>query len=247
MSEQYKIPKNLINPFKVLTYQILAYGEEFGYMTTYIDSYGENNIAYEVFKAGSDNYNNRKIIKIPQSISDFFEDICGELPDIYGEYDYDNSDGYTISFIVDAENKKLRVNFTEYYKEESPEGAQYSYDEILERFPQFDELIDGIKHIGKVVVITYDGGGDSGWIDQTYSSQDDDISETLTGNLYENFEEILYSMLSSNFGSWGDNEGSRGKIIIDTQKKEIYFDHINYYQESNTKESVRVYDLTSSE
>lgn len=240
MATEYPIPSNLIKPFKILCYQILAYGEDEGHMDVYVDSEGSTNIEYENLYAGPRNVHR---IDTTQEIDNFFSDICDDLT---GEYLYRSEDsGGRIVFQINAEQKKIVVDVYEFYKKSYDEGANYTYDEILARFDQYDELIDKIKSLGKIVKVYYNGGGDSGWIDGEFTG--DNSNERFEGQMDQEFEEMLYGLLSSNFGSWGDNDGSSGYFEINTETKNIEIYHTSYEEDSRLFESVRTYDLTKSE
>jgi hypothetical protein len=89
--------------------------------------------------------------------------------------------------------------------------------------------------MGNILKTDYSGGGDSGWIDgDIYNIDDASISETLNNEL----EELYYRILSRNFGSWGDNEGGHGSIILDLQKNQISVNHTEYYEDSDLESNV---------
>lgn len=240
MATEYPIPSDLIKPFKILCYQILAYGEDEGHMDVYIDPDGSHDISYTNLYAGR---RNAHMIYTDEKIDKFFGDVCDELMDKYLNR-YEDSGGRVV-FQINAEQKKIVVDVYEFYKKEYDEGAYYTYNEILARFDEYDQLIDRLKNLGKSVRINYNGGGDSGWIDNEYDT--DNGIEGFTDNLDQSFQEVLYGLLSSNFGSWGDNDGSQGHFIINTEKKDINIYHTNFEEDSRLYESVRTYDLTKSE
>lgn len=241
MATEYPIPSNLIKPFKILCYQILVYGESEGSMDVYIDPDGSHDISYTNLYTGR---GNSHMITTDEKIDKFFGDVCDELMNTYLNR-YEDSGG-RIVFQVNAEQKKLVIDVYEFYKKEYDEGAHYTHDEILARFDQYDQLIEKIKSLGKIVKVYYNGGGDSGWIEGEYRSNDD-VYERFEGQQDQEFEEMLYALLSSNFGSWGDNDGSTGYFEINTETKDIEIYHTSYEETSRLFESVRTYDLTKSE
>jgi hypothetical protein len=240
MTKEYPIPSDLIKPFKILCYQILAYGEDEGRMDVYIDSDGSNDIGYTLLKSGS---RDSHVINTGEKIDNFFQEICDDLIEEYLNR-YEDKGGRII-FDVNAEQKKLVINVYEFFSKEYDEGAHYTYDEILARFDEYDEIIDRLKNLGKFIKLYYSGSGDSGWIDGEYVG--DNGTEGFTHPLDNSFEEMLYSLLSSNFGSWGDNDGSKGHFIINTETKDIEIYHTSFEEDAKFYESVRTYDLTKSE
>lgn len=242
MSQVKGIPSDLIKPFKILIHRILAYGEDEATLDVYVDSEGGNDIEYQHFQAGT--YNSRHRLDSDEKIDKFLGKICDDVTQ--GQYSSD--EGNRVVFQIHALNKTMIVDVHEFYREETDDSTHYTYEEMLSRFDNYDELIDSIKDMGKYVEVSYDGGGDSGWINSTYtSSRDRDISRDFANEIDQQFQDVIYDLLSSNFGAWGDNDGSQGTIRINTETKEIEIFHTEFSQDSRLYESVITYDLTKPE
>ena len=116
------------------------------------------------------------------------------------------------------------TDFTQYGTEDS--GIYYDRDEdgesVSQYFEEFDKFLDkeGIDSLE----ITYDGGGDSGQVHDSYSSR------KKSGTITREIENICYQLLED-FGGWEINEGSQGTI-------EVTRNHIEVMHEWNTNDDV---------
>jgi hypothetical protein len=162
----------------------------------------------------------------------YFESIVNQYADeLYdeGPGSVDNAGDY---FYVDgdiypSENKIVfnQVRFTSYGTEDS--GNFYNFedheglgDSIEDYFIEVRKFLDEKKITS--VTVSYEGGGDSGYIESTYES------EKGTGDLPAGIENICYNLLEE-YGGWEINEGSQGTIVF--TKDEIEVNH-----EWNTEE-----------
>ena len=130
----------------------------------------------------------------------------------------------TINIIYDAEtmtiNFQVDVEFMETHEHnneqtfdrissiERSEWSTYKYLKLLGD----QEFIDDIKNkYGDEIMVEYDGGGDSGYI------QDNDIPEVL--------ENITYEILDVYYSGWEINEGSTGNIVYDFKNEMVTINH----------------------
>lgn len=142
----------------------------------------------------------------------------------------------------------LVVNYGVYV--EDPYNSKFTFDELKVRTTNWgseykelkklgdEDLINKYKEeYGGWIILTYDGSGDSGQINDDYESE----KESSTG-VNSDIESIAYEALDVNYSGWENNEGSRGEIIIDFDSKTIVVKHIYYGIEDNT-EHLRTYKL----
>jgi len=129
------------------------------------------------------------------------------------------------SFQLSVSNTSLIIILTSYGTEDS--GNFYNFedheglgDSIEDYFIEAREFLDEIKATSATV--SYEGGGDSGYINSTYES------EKGSGDVPATIEDICYSLLEE-YGGWEINEGSQGTIVF--TKDEIEVNH-----EWNTEE-----------
>jgi len=155
----------------------------------------------------------------------YFESIVKEYVDeLYdeGPGSVDSSSDYFLveGNIYPSENKIVfnEVRFTEYGTEDS--GNFYYFEDCEEGDTIYDNFIEVRKFLDEIkatsVTITYNGGGDSGYIEGTYES------EKGTGDVPAGIEDLCYQLLEE-FGGWEINEGSQGTIVF--TKDEIEVNH----------------------
>lgn len=76
-----------------------------------------------------------------------------------------------------------------------------------------------------VIAVEYNGGGDSGWIEDLFSN-----GMQVPGT----FEDWGYLQLSINFGGWEMDEGSNGAFLINFKDGTIDIEHYDNYETSDT-------------
>lgn len=141
---------------------------------------------------------------------------------------FEDDNGYFLSpFDEYSEETSGRITFTINFKEKiisfSTDINYYTTEEseiegmvkvLFYRKPQaYDEFIEIYQNTTpeyRKLTFTFDGGGDSGYVEDQGENEDGDSVE-LTSPI----EDICYEILSKNFGGWEENEGSTGRIVFD--------------------------------
>jgi hypothetical protein len=213
--------------------------KKFEYMMRYFKSLdcGELEMRLEIDEEDIQEYHlmckDRNINELPSNLDVIFYEIC----ELYSRTLYNSGPGnsyndtnsyFYVNIVIDTKNDSLifkDIDFTEYATEDS--GLEYHFDETEEGEPMYDRFIKIREFLSKEnltqITVTYNGGGDNGYIEDGY--------ETIDGKLYsvpEFLEDISYELLED-FGGWEINEGSQGKITISANS--IYIEH-----EWNTEE-----------
>lgn len=128
--------------------------------------------------------------------------------------------------------------------EESHEHM-YTFDELKnqptgqwgQRYEELKKLgdstfIEKMKNdYGNTLEITYDGGGDSGQIN------DEGYTKTSTVNINSDIEYIGYEIIDIRYSGWENNEGGDGRIVFDFENQLVNIYH-NYYVEHSEPEHV---------
>jgi hypothetical protein len=206
--------------------------KKFKMLMAYMKGFKKESITFEMQISGT----HFEAIDIPNvNMTSNFESYLESILEQYTDELYDEGPGSVNSssdyFFVDgeiypSENKIVfnEVRFTTYgtedtgyqlYIEDHEEGeSNYEY------FLKAREFLDEIKATS--ATISYNGGGDSGYIEGTYES------EKGSGDVPATIEDICYSLLEE-YGGWEINEGSQGTIVF--TKDEIEVNH-----EWNTEE-----------
>ena len=108
----------------------------------------------------------------------------------YNYYDIGDTETDTRSLEEEEENESLREVF-----------------DVLEDDPDIED---------RILTIDYSGGGDSGYLEDSFNSGDS-VPAVVS--------DFCYNMLENRFGGWEINEGSQGNFEIDLDKKEITLNH----------------------
>jgi hypothetical protein len=165
----------------------------------------------------------------------YFESIVNQYADeLYdeGPGSVDNAGDY---FYVDgdiypSENKIVfnKVRFTEYGTEDS--GTSYHFDDYEEDDTIYDNFIEVRKFLDEKKItsatVSYEGGGDSGYIGFTYES------EKGTGDVPAGIEDLCYSLLEE-YGGWEINEGSQGTIVFTRDEIDVNHEWNTEVDETN--------------
>ncbi len=187
----------------------------------YIKSYGSDTAYTNLYYYGGsvDYYDNQirsgtgKIIKSYPSI----DKVVGELIDQINlddvEFESENDSNHVeIEFF--SSEKKIVITVYETVYDTEPASTSGSISEL-----ENDDLND-LKEKGVMLVeVSYNGGGDSGFIDE---NMEVDSKETV--KVSAGIENICYNILQE-FGGWEINEGSQGRITFDFQSDEYSVNH----------------------
>ena len=192
-------------------------------------------------------YNNRDVSSelnfLPGSIGELFEEIKENFDtgNFYNEY-YDNENG-NLFFILNAEKKEIIVNY-DYYDMITEESN------IEKNFSDFSNVTAGwrgeeravktltnqnvvnelIKQYSNFCKLRYDGGGDSGWIEDEIETENGITkikkeTDADVDGIEANLETISYDLLELYYGGWEINEGSSGSINYNFQEQKVTMTH----------------------
>jgi len=78
------------------------------------------------------------------------------------------------------------------------------------------ELEQAMKESGiQTIVVSYNGSGDSGYIENATQNEDDPNSEIGPESpLWSRIEDAMFATLTYNYPGWEINEGSKGTIVF---------------------------------
>jgi hypothetical protein len=121
-----------------------------------------------------------------------------------------------------------KFNYTYYGVEES--GTSYDISDYSEGDSMYNNFIDVDKILKELnineMIVGYDGGGDSGYINSDYRTEDG-----KTGDTPAVIEDICYDLLED-YGGWEINEGSSGTFIF--TKNTIDHEHLWRTEENDS-------------
>jgi len=183
----------------------------------------EKTIEYQDFSC-----KNRNIKELPSTVQEIFDEVCElYIDELYrlgpGSASRDVSSYFYVDIVIDTKNETLifkDIDFTEYGTEST--GTYYEFENEQKGGIMYDNFIKIREFLSKEKVkqieLTYNGGGDSGYIDNTYTTD-----KGKTGVVPEFLEDIAYYLLKE-FGGWEINEGSQGNIFINKDAIEVQHD-----------------------
>jgi hypothetical protein len=169
----------------------------------------EGNIEYVTF------YCNGIEKSIPQNMIDLLTDVIEDsAKELYDEARYYFDDGMSSwsNFDVYFDKTIMKIggiDVVTYGTEDT--GSYYEFGDQEEGDTMYDQFIEIQKFLDEInsngVRIDYSGGGDSGYLEDQYESQNG------SGDVPAGIEDICYQLLGE-FSGWEINEGSQGNITL---------------------------------
>ena len=219
-----------LTPEELKTLQVFAY---------YCRSYGADRVFTTIYLSAcsrdwqDDNWSSNQIRKSIESY-DKIDELIEKLVDDESITDeFNECDGsQRIEVEIDCKERILSIHAYETVYGSEPHGNEYTLEDIESEFGEetlkaVEELFELIN--GREGRVDFSGGGDDGYIEDylMIDNEQFDIPKLI--------EDMLYSMINSNYGGWENNEGAQGSWLFDSSEKTILFD-FNY----NTEEEVSV-------
>jgi hypothetical protein len=187
--------------------------EEISYRENYFPTHFENNYTAEIPDG---------LVPILKRIIDYFDDadLYSNLPD-GSDIDYQR-------FEITIDGVKREISLTHiysYFSEGDSTGIEY--DDMIEEWEEKGVFNDTEIPEDGYLVLKYNGGGDSGYIESDFENGERSPDEV---------EEWCYQQLQDNFGGWEINEGSQGEFQFDFNEKTVILQHTynTMVDESNT-------------
>ena len=219
-----------LTPEELKTLQVFAY---------YCRSNGADDVYTTVYLSAcsrdwqDDNWYSRQVSRSIESY-DKIDDLIEKLVDDDSIINHFNEcDGsQRIEVEIDCKERILSIHAYETVYGSEPHGSRYDLEDIESEFGEetlkaVEELFELIN--GREGRVDFSGGGDDGYIEDfmVIDGNQEDLPKLI--------EDMLYSMISSNYAGWENNEGAQGSWLFDSSEKTILFD-FNY----NTEEEVSV-------
>jgi hypothetical protein len=143
--------------------------------------------------------------------------------------DVDMLNYQSINVNIDCKDKIISVNhFYSYYGRGDGNTITWDEENDKELIDRFESLIENMPNDGQLT-ITYNGGGDSGYLEGDFIETGDGVPTEI--------EDWCYNELSVNFGGWEINEGSDGQFTFDFKNHTIHLDH-TFNTEENESETL---------
>ena len=139
---------------------------------------------------------------------------------VFDSPDMDSMSYQNIDIEIDCTRKELTVTHNySYYDRGDANSVEYDSDEDKARFDKWmeEDLQDVEVPSDGILTVSYNGGGDSGYIESSFDETSDAIPSSI--------EDWMYSQLESHFGGWEINEGSDGRFIFNFNNSTVDLDH----------------------
>ncbi len=169
---------------------------------------------------------------LPGSIEEVFETIRDNFDtgNFYNDY-YDTENG-TINFTIYANRNEIDVMYDYYVVNTEDSQIEKNFSDFSDVRPGWrgddrevkklsdPAIVEELKSVyGYSCRCSYDGSGDSGWI------QDMVDSSKGSKGLNEQLEYICYDLLELYYGGWEINEGSNGSIDFNFDDQTVELNH----------------------
>ena len=143
--------------------------------------------------------------------------------------DTDDISHQRIEININGEDKEITVRHElYYYSRDDGHMVEYDSEEDIERFNRWiDEDLEDVEVPDDgILKITYNGGGDSGYLESSFEPTGDAVPASI--------ENWCYSELESHFGGWEINEGSDGFFIFNFNDSTVTLEHTYNTEENQT-------------
>ena len=140
--------------------------------------------------------------------------------DIFNSPDIDTMSYQRISIEIDCSRKELTViHDYSYYSRDDGHSIGYDSAEDKVRFNKWmeEDMQDVEVPSDGILTLSYNGGGDSGYIESSFNETSDAVPDSI--------ENWCYKELEDHFGGWEINEGSDGRFIFDFNNSTVNLDH----------------------
>jgi hypothetical protein len=121
---------------------------------------------------------------------------------------------------------KKEISLTHMYSYQTEGGSEgVEYDDMIEEWEEKGVFDDIEIPEDNYLVLKYNGGGDSGYIESNFENGEPVPTEV---------ENWCYQQLEENFGGWEINEGSQGEFQFDFNEKTVILSHAYNVEESRS-------------
>jgi hypothetical protein len=209
-----ELTEKQIKTLELFSYYARGYGEDIVYRE------------YEIYDCKLDLYNNKwysnesnsgleSFDKIDQTCSEIIDSLESTIFDSFTDCELNLG---TLRFTIDCKRKNLQLELSEQIMITYDSSSYIEFGN--ETF--FNEMIQIANDKDfKTAKIDFNGGGDSGYIENQVYFSGDDSSENMTLDDFEGLEHYIYTWLNGEFGGWEINEGSQGDFTFDFEDKGI--------------------------
>ena len=199
------------------------------------EEFDYDNVDWDYITHFSNNYN----ADIPSGLIPILQKIMKYCDDnnLIKEPDYDDMNYQRLEYDIDVDSKK--ISFTRWWSFYTRgEGSSVTWEdeqgkELFEHWEESGVLEDLTIPDDGILKVTYNGSGDSGYLESSFNETGDGVPAAI--------EDWCYRELSDNYSGWEINEGSDGEFIFNFHDMTVELIHTEniednasdtYYEES---------------
>jgi hypothetical protein len=194
-----------------------------------------DNVDWDYITHFTNNYN----ADIPSGLIPILQKIMKYCDDnnLIREPDNDDTNYQRLEYDIDVDSKK--ISFTRWWSFYTRgEGSSVTWEDeqgksLFEHWEESGILEDLTIPDDGILIVTYNGSGDSGYLESSFNETGDGVPAAI--------EDWCYRELSDNYSGWEINEGSDGQFIFNFHDMTIELVHTEniednasdtYYEES---------------
>jgi len=199
------------------------------------EEFDYDNVDWDYVTHFTNNYN----ADIPSGLIPILQKIMKYCDDnnLIREPDNDDTNYQRLEYDIDVDSKK--ISFTRWWSFYTRgEGSSVTWEdeqgkELFEEWEESGVLEDLTIPDDGILIVTYNGSGDSGYLESSFNETGDGVPAAI--------EDWCYRELSDNYSGWEINEGSDGQFIFNFHDMTIELVHTEniednasdtYYEES---------------
>jgi len=210
---------------RILSRYLRSQGMKYGLIEFEVD-YGDN---FDMENKNS--FTNNWTAEIPNLVKDTLQKVVDEFKDNMTELENYSFNYFEIN--IDAVDQQLTVsqNFG-YYERGDEETIEWTLDNGEDIKEIFNTLDESDEEYDDVLTLSYNGSGDSGYIESEFDEG---------GDVPSDVENFCYRKLENHFGGWEINEGSDGRFVFNRNNKTITLEHANNIERNESDEFYSAY------
>jgi hypothetical protein len=199
------------------------------------EEFDYENVDWDYITHFTNNYN----ADIPSGLIPILQKIMKYCDDnnLIKEPDNDDTNYQRLEYDIDVDSKK--ISFTRWWSFYTRgEGSSVTWEDeqgksLFEHWEESGVLEDLTIPDDGILIVTYNGSGDSGYLESSFNETGDGVPAAM--------EDWCYRELSDNYSGWEINEGSDGQFIFNFHDMTIELVHTEniednasdtYYEES---------------
>lgn len=178
----------------------------------------EDDINWDYVTSFDNNYR----AEIPENLYPILKKIINYIinNNLFDSPDVDELNKQGMDIDISCKSKEIMVsNWYSYYDTDEGSSILYDSDEDITRFERWvDENLQDVEvPNGGILTISYNGGGDSGYLESSFDGTRSAVPTSI--------EDWCYRQLEDNFGGWEINEGSDGQFIFNFNNFTVELEH----------------------